>query len=360
MTRSSTPTPEDECRLRDVQDKPINRRITLVRRPNGAPAADDFLLEAVPLPEIESGQVLLRTLYLSLDPYMRSRMDPGPSYAPAVELGEVMPGGTVSRVEASHHPKYRVGDRVLGYTGWQEYAVSDGTQLKPISAALEQPWLMLGVLGMPGFTGTMGLLEIGAPRSGETLVVSAATGAVGAVVGQVGKLKGCRVVGIAGGASKCRYGLEELGFDACIDHREPDLPRRLAAVCPKGIDIYFENVGGTVFDAVLPLLNPGARVPVCGVISQYNDSALPPGPDRLHQLVRTLVVKRIRMQGFIIFEDFGHRFAEFLGMMTEWVEQGHVKHREDIVAGLENAPEAFIGLLEGRNFGKLIVRVSEP
>ncbi|HMA91510.1 MAG TPA: NADP-dependent oxidoreductase, partial [Polyangiaceae bacterium] len=320
MTQSSAPAPEDDNRFRDVQHQSKNRRVILLRRPSGAPVTADFRLEAVPLPEVQSGQVLLRTLYLSLDPYMRSRMDSGPSYAPAVGLGEVMPGGTVSVVEVSRNPKYRVGDRVLGYTGWQEYALSDGSQLRPIPATLEQPSLMLGVLGMPGFTGTMGLLEIGAPKRGETLVVSAATGAVGSVVGQVGKLKECRVIGIAGGPTKCRYAVEELGFDACVDHREPDLPGRLAAVCPNGIDVYFENVGGAVFDAVLPLLKPGARVPVCGVISQYNDSTPPPGPDRLHDLLRTMVVKRIRMQGFVIFQDFGHRFGEFIGMMTEWVE----------------------------------------
>jgi NADPH-dependent curcumin reductase CurA len=223
---------------------------------------------------------------------------------------------------------------------------------------MSHPSYALGVLGMPGFTAYMGLLDIGQPKVGESVVVAAATGAVGSVVGQIAKLKGCRVVGIAGGADKCRAAVEELGFDACIDHHSPDLGALLAAACSQGIDVYFENVGGKVFDAVLPLLNTRARVPVCGLISQYNASALPAGPDRSPLLMGTLLTKRIRMQGFIIFDDYGHRYPEFAQAMGQWLASGQIKFREDVVDGLENAPQAFIGLLQGQNYGKLIVRVA--
>lgn len=337
---------------------PINHRIVLGARPHGAPKAGDFRIETDRVPSPGPGQVLLRTLYLSLDPYMRGRMSDAPSYAAPVSLGDVMVGGTVSRVEASHHGDFAVGDRVLGYTGWQEYALSDGKGLTALRRGDPNPSRALGVLGMPGFTAYMGLLDIGRPVAGETVVVAAASGAVGSVVGQVARIKGCTVVGIAGGADKCRYVVEELGFDRCIDHSADDLPGRLAAACPKGIDVYFESVGGAVFDAVLPLLNTGARIPVCGLIAAYNATDLPPGPDRLGLLVGTLLRKRIRMQGFIIFDDYGSRWSEFADAMGEWVQAGRVKVREDIVVGLENAPDAFIGLLEGRNFGKLVVQVA--
>ncbi len=340
------------------QNTTLNRRIVLNARPHGAPTAADFRLEHDPVPKPEAGQVLLRTLYLSLDPYMRGRMSDGPSYAPPVAIGDVMVGGTVSRVEASRHPDFKVGQRVLGYAGWQDYALSDGKGLTPLYAEDAHPSRALGVLGMPGFTAYMGLLDIGRPVAGETVVVAAASGAVGSVVGQIARIKGCTVVGIAGGTEKCRYVAGDLGFDACVDHRGDDLPGRLAAACPKGIDVYFENVGGAVFDAVLPLLNARARVPVCGLIAAYNATALPPGPDRLGLLVGTLLRKRVRMQGFIVFDDYGPRWGEFAGAMGEWVQQDRVKVREDIVFGLENAPEAFIGLLQGRNFGKLVIQLA--
>jgi NADPH-dependent curcumin reductase CurA len=223
---------------------------------------------------------------------------------------------------------------------------------------MARPSLALGALGMPGFTAYMGLLDIGLPKAGETVVVAAASGAVGSIVGQIAKLKGCYVVGIAGGADKCRSVVEELGFDVCIDHRSADFKQQLAAACPKGIDVYFENVGGAVFDAVLPLLNAAARIPVCGLIANYNDTALPQGPDRLGLLARTILTKRIKMQGFIIFDDYGHRYPEFFAQMSSWLQAGQIKFREDIVAGLEQAPQAFIGLLEGKNFGKLIVQIA--
>lgn len=336
-----------------------NRQIQLAARPVGAPTAADFKLASTAVPSPGPGEVLLRTVYLSLDPYMRGRMSDAASYAAAINLGDPMVGATVSRVEQSNNPKFAVGDWVLGYAGWQDYAVSNGSGLTPLDPKLGPLSYALGVMGMPGFTAYMGLLDIGAPKAGETVVVAAATGAVGSVVGQIAKLKGCRVVGIAGGADKCRAAMEELGFDACIDHHSPDLPALLAAACPAGIDVYFENVGGKVFDAVLPLLNTGARVPVCGLIAQYNATALPSGPDRSPLLMRTLLTKRIRMQGFIIFDDYGYRYPEFAKDMGQWLAQGKIKFREDIVDGLENAPQAFIGLLEGKNFGKLIVRVAK-
>lgn len=337
----------------------VNRRIVLAAHPKGAPKPQDFRLEHAAVPVPAEGQVLLRTLHLSLDPYMRNRMDEvAPSYATAVPLGAVMVGGTVSRVVASEHPRFRAGDLVLGNAGWQDYALSDGSDLRALGD-MAQPSLALGGLGMPGFTAYVGLLDIGQPKPGETVVVAAATGAVGSAVGQIARLKGARVVGIAGGADKCRYAVEELGFDACLDHREGALAERLAAACPHGIDVYFENVGGAVFDAVLPRLNDYARVPVCGVIAHYNDTALPPGPNRLPWMMSIVLQRRVRVQGFIILDHYADRFDTFRREMGEWVASGRVKLREDVVDGLENAPQAFIGLLEGRNFGKLVVRVAE-
>jgi len=336
-----------------------NRRLLLASRPQGEPTANNFHLDTAPTPQPAAGQVLLRTVYLSLDPYMRGRMSDAPSYAAPVEVGQVMVGGTVSRVVASQHPGFKTGDWVLGYAGWQDYALSDGSGLRNLGPDQKHPSRLLGVLGMPGFTAYMGLLDIGQPQQGETLVVAAASGAVGSVVGQIGKLKGCRVVGVAGGAEECRYVVEELGFDACIDHRAADFAAQLAAACPQGIDVYYENVGGAVFDAVMPLLNAKARIPVCGIIAHYNATQLPPGPDRLAMLEGLILSKRIRMQGFIIFDDYASGYDDFLQQMSAWVEQGKIKFREDIVDGLENAPQAFIGLLQGKNFGKLVIRVAD-
>ena len=335
-----------------------NRRIVMAARPKGAPTPADFRLEDVALPEPADGQVLLRTQYLSLDPYMRGRMSDAPSYAPPMQVGDVMVGGTVNRVVASKHPKFREGDLVLGGAGWQDYALSDGSDLMPLGR-MDHPSQALGVLGMPGFTAYHGLLNIGQPKAGETVVVASASGAVGAIVGQIAKLKGARVVGIAGGADKSRYVTEELGFDVCIDRHDPAFAEQLAAACPNGIDVYFENVGGAVFDAVLPLLNIGARVPVCGLIAHYNDRSLPPGPDRLPMLMSTLLTKRIRAEGFIIMDHYADGFAAFQRDMGPWVASGQVKFREDVVEGLENAPQAFIGLLQGQNFGKLVVHVAD-
>jgi len=334
-----------------------HRRWVLASRPHGEPVQDNFRLEEGDIPTPGNGQLLLRTVYLSLDPYMRGRMSDAPSYSPPVEIGATMVGGTVSRVEQSNHADYKTGDWVLSYSGWQNYEVSDGQGLVKLGDSLAHPSWALGILGMPGFTAYMGLLDIGQPKAGETLVVAAATGPVGATVGQIGKIKGCRVVGVAGGSEKCRHAVETLGFDVCLDHRAEDFAEQLVKACPEGIDVYYENVGGKVFDAVLPLLNTSARVPVCGLVSGYSATELPAGPDRLPLLMGTLLKKRIRMQGFIIGQDYGHRIGEFQADMGQWINDGSIKYREQVTDGLENAPETFIGMLKGKNFGKVVIRV---
>ncbi len=301
--------------------------------------------------------MLLHTVYLSLDPYMRGRMDAGASYVQPVEVGEVMGGSAVCAVVKSNLPRYKAGDIVVAGTGWQEYSLSDGEGVQTVDPALGPISYALGVLGMPGLTAYTGLLNIGKPQPGETLVVAAASGAVGSVVGQIAKVKGCRVIGIAGGEQKCRFVKEELGFDGCLDHRQPNLAERLQAACPNGIDIYFENVGGAVFDAVLPLLNNFARIPVCGLIAHYNATELPPGPDRVPLLMRNILAKRLTFRGFLVF-DYGSQFGEFITDMSGWLRDGRVKYREDITDGLENAPRELVGLLKGENFGKKIIRVS--
>ncbi|HAS6170656.1 TPA: zinc-binding dehydrogenase [Vibrio vulnificus] len=340
--------------------QPTNRQIVLASRPVGAPTAENFALTQSDIPTPAQGEMLLRSVYLSLDPYMRGRMSDAKSYAEPVGIDEVMVGGTVCQVEASNHAEFEVGEWVLAYTGWQDYALSNGEGLIKLGKQPSHPSYALGVMGMPGFTAYMGLLDIGQPKEGDTLVVAAATGAVGSMVGQIGKLKGCRVIGIAGGEEKCQFAKETLGFDECIDHKAADFAEQLAKVCHNGIDIYFENVGGKVFDAVMPLLNTSARIPLCGLISQYNATSLPEGPDRMSMLMAQLLIKRIKMQGFIIFDDYGHRYGEFAADMTQWLAQGKIHYREHLVQGLENAPDAFIGLLEGKNFGKMVVQTNQP
>jgi NADPH-dependent curcumin reductase CurA len=335
----------------------MNRQILLAARPQGEPKESDLKLVETPVPEPGAGQTLLRTLYLSLDPYMRGRMNAGPSYAAPVEIGQVMTGGTVSRVETSNLEAFQPGDIVEGRTGWQEYALSDGRGVRKLDPSLAPITTALGVLGMPGMTAWTGLMNIGQPKAGETVVVAAASGAVGSVVGQLAKRKGCRAVGIAGGERKCKYVVDELGLDACVDHRRPDFAEALQASCPKGIDVYFENVGGPVFDAVLPLLNNFARVPVCGLIAQYNATELPVGRDRIPLLMAQILIKRLTFRGFIVF-DFANQQADFLAEVGPMVKDGRIKYREDIVDGLENAPRALLGLLRGENFGKLLVRVA--
>jgi NADPH-dependent curcumin reductase CurA len=334
-----------------------NRRVVLASRPQGAPAPGDFRIEEEPVPALADGQVLLRTLHLSLDPYMREVMnEDAPIYATSVPLGEPMVGATVSQVVESRAEGLRAGDLVLADAGWQDFAVADGEGLTPLGE-LERPSYALSVLGMPAFTAYVGLLDIGRPRPGETVVVAAATGGVGSVVGQLARLKGARAVGIAGGPEKCRQAVEELGFDACIDHSDPAFAERLAEACPQGVDVYFENVGGAVFDAVLPLLNLEARIPLCGFVSHYNDAAPPAGPDRLRATLQAFHQKRVLVQGLIILDHYETRYDAFLRDMEGWLRHGEVRPNEHVVEGLENAPGALIDLLEGRNRGKVVVRV---
>lgn len=335
-----------------------NRRVVLASRPKGEPNPENFGIDEVEVPKPGPGQMLLRTIYLSLDPYMRWRMNAGASYADPVEIGGVMEGGTVSEVLESNISEYQPGDIILSRAGWQEYAISDGAEARKVDPAHGPISLALGVLGMPGFTAYTGLLNIGQPQKGETLVVAAASGAVGSVVGQVGKIKGCRVVGIAGGEAKCRYVVDELGFDACLDHHEPGLDEQLKAACPDGIDVYFENVGGPVFESVFPLLNNFARVPVCGLIAWYNESGPFEGPDRLPSFLQNVLVKRLTFRGFIV-GDFNAQFPDFLNDMSKWIREGRVKYREDLTEGLENAPRELISLLKGGNFGKKIIKVAD-
>jgi NADPH-dependent curcumin reductase len=282
-------------------------------------------------------------------------MNAGKSYARPVEVGEVMEGRAVGEVIESKLSGYSPGDIVFAPIGWQEFLISDGSGVRKIDPNHGPISYALGVLGMPGLTAYTGLLNIGQPREGETLVVAAASGAVGSVVGQIGLLKGCHVIGIAGGPEKCRFVKDELGFE-CLDHRESELGKRLQSLCPTGVDIYFENVGGHVFDAVFPLLNNFARIPVCGLIAHYNATELPPGPDRLPLLMQNILTKRLALRGFIV-SDFSAQFPQFLADMTQWLRDCRIKYREDITDGLENAPRELIGLLRGKNFGKKIIRV---
>jgi NADPH-dependent curcumin reductase CurA len=329
-----------------------NRQVRLRRRPVGTPVLDDFEIVDVPTPPVADGDVLRRTIYLSLDPYMRGRMSESPSYAKPVGLGEVMVGRTVAHVIESRHPDYRPGDFVAANDGWQAYGVSNGTALQRLDPRAAPISTALGVLGMPGLTAYVGLLDIGQPKPGETVVVSAAAGAVGSVVGQIARIKDCRVVGIAGGPEKCEYVTRELGFDDCVDHKRDDLLAALAAACPQGIDVYFDNVAGNVLKAVLRLINQNARIPLCGLIADYNATEPPPGPN-----LRPLLVKRALIKGFIVW-DHTDRVPAFIKDCTAWIREGRLKYREDIVDGLDQAPEAFLRLFDGKNFGKLLVRVA--
>jgi len=328
-----------------------HRRVVLARRPPAEVAETDFRIEEVPVPEPGPGQLLVRVIYLSLDPYMRGRMRDAASYAAPVGIGEVMTGGTVGEVVKSNHPKYQVGDIVEDRLGWQEYAIAPGPALRKIDAAVRPISLANSLLGMPGMTAYFGLYEIGQPKPGETVVVSAASGAVGQTVGQLAKIAGCRAVGIAGGAKKCAYVKDTLGLDACIDYKaEKDLPAAVKAACPNGVDVYFDNVGGPVSDAVLANLNFYARAALCGSISQYNTAE--PGP----RFLGTFVGKRVTARGFIVW-DFNQRYGPALRQMSAWVRAGRLKYKEDIVEGIDKAPGAFIGLLRGDNFGKMQVKL---
>jgi NADPH-dependent curcumin reductase CurA len=334
------------------------RRVVLASRPIGEPKASDFRLEEFPVPQPGPGQMLLKTKWLSLDPYMRGRMSDAPSYAKPVAIDEVMEAGTVSEVTVSNNDKYKTGDVVLSRAGWQTHMLSDGSGLRKLDPKLAPVQTALGVLGMPGMTAYTGLLEIGQPKAGETVVVSAASGAVGSIVGQIARIKGARAVGIAGGPDKCKYVKEQLGFDDCIDHRDAAMPEKLKAACLKGIDVYFENVSGPVWDAVFPLLNPFARIPVCGLIAQYSATESPDMKYKTSELFRAILTNRLTIRGFIV-SDFWGRFDDFIREVPQWIKEGKIKYREDIVDGLENAPETFMGMLKGKNFGKQLVRIAE-
>ena len=329
------------------------RRVVLARRPRSEPAEADFRLEEAAMPDPGPGQVLVRIIYLSLDPYMRGRMRDAASYAPPVGIGEVMTGGTVGQVVVSNHSGFKAGDIVEERLGWQEYGISAGSSMRRIDPALAPISTANGVLGMPGMTAYCGLFEVGTPKVGETVVVSAASGAVGQVVGQLARMAGCRVVGIAGGPKKCAYVRDELGFNACIDYKAvDDLGVALQDKCPDGIDVYFDNVGGPISDAVTLQLTTWARIVLCGSISQYNIAE----PEMAPRLPAFFVGRRVIVRGFIV-SDFAGHFEQARRIMGKLVRQGRLKYREDIVDGLENAPRAFIGLLRGENFGKLQIRV---
>ncbi|MFT0846863.1 NADP-dependent oxidoreductase [Actinomycetaceae bacterium L2_0104] len=336
----------------------VSRQIRLASRPYGAPKQENFRLEENAVREPRDGEVLLRTLYLSLDPYMRGRLSDAKSYAKSVEIGDVIVGATVSEVIESRSADVQPGQIVLGYGGWQSYSTEPAASLRMLDPDQAPVTTALGVLGMPGFTAYAGLLAIGKPEPGETVAVAAATGPVGSAVGQIAKIKGCRAIGIAGGPEKTAY-VEELGFDAAVDHRAADLGGRLENAAPDGIDVYFENVGGPVFEAVLPLLNTYARVPVCGLASSYNSIELPAGPDRSQALMGLVLRKSLTLRGFIQTEFAATMFDSFLRDMGEWVRDGKVRYREDITDGLENAPEVFAGMLTGKNFGKTIIKVAD-
>jgi len=331
--------------------KEFNKQVLLAAHPEGWVKESDFKIADSPMPVPGAGQVLVRNEYLSLDPYMRGRISPRKSYAKGVEVGQVMVGGTVGEVVASSDANFAVGDKVLGSLGWQLYGVADGKSLQKLSSAKLPLSVYLGAAGMPGVTAWIGLLRIAKPKAGETVAVGAATGAVGAVVGQLAKLQGCRAVGIAGGPQKCAYAVEELGFDACVDYRAGNLAKDVDAATPQGIDIYFENVGGEVLEAVLPRLNDFSRIPLCGLISDYNSTEPRGIPD-----LRQFLFKRIHLQGFIC-SDTPEVWPEAIRQLEGWISGGKIKYRETIVDGLENAPRAFIGLFKGENFGKLIVKL---
>jgi NADPH-dependent curcumin reductase len=335
-----------------------NRRVLLKHRPVGEPKPSDFEIVDAPMPKPQEGQILVRTIWLSLDPYMRGRMNEVKSYVSPVELGQPMVGGTVGEVVESRDAAFKTGDIVLTYGGWQAYhvATSAGARVGPFGPIKLDPKTApistaLGILGMPGMTAYVGLYDLGQPKPDETVVVSAAAGAVGSVVGQLAKIRGCRAVGIASSKEKCDYAVRELGFDACVSYRVPDLAAVLRDACPNGIDVYFDNVGGDVLKAVLRVVNPFARIPLCGIISQYNATELPPGPN-----LGPVLVNRVTIRGFIV-SDHVDRMPQFLTDVSRWLREGRLKYREDVVEGLDRAPEAFIGLLRGRNLGKLLVNI---
>lgn len=331
----------------------VNRQFVLAARPVGMPKESDFELVSVPIPALADGQVLVRSLFLSVDPYMRGRMTGVRTYADPVNIGQVMVGGTVGKVLQSANPKFQPGDIVTGYWGWQEFAVSDGGGLRKLDTSLAPPSTALGVLGMPGMTAYFGFLDICQPKPGETVVVSGAAGAVGSLVGQIAKIKGCRAVGIAGSDDKIAWLTGELGFDAAFNYKTTeDYVAKLKELCPNGIDCYFDNVGGPVTDAIFPVLNMKARISICGQISQYNLSKPEPGP----RIFGYLLTKTARAEGFLVYQ-FAERFPEGIAQMSQWIKEGKLKYREQIIEGFENMPRALIGVLQGDNTGKMLVAI---
>lgn len=330
----------------------MNTQVLFKSRPEGMPTEDNFEVVETAMPELGEGEVLRRTLWLSVDPYMRGRMSTAKSYAEPAKLGEPMVGQTVSQVVASNDPRFAAGDYVLGFDGWRAYASGESKGLRKLDPSQGPVSYALGVLGMVGLTAYVALLDIGEPKSGETVVVSGAAGAVGSLAGQIAKIKGCRVVGTAGSDEKCDWVTRELGFDACINYKTADLREALKATCPDGIDVYFDNVAGAVLEAVLKRINQGARIPLVGLISTYNDAKPQPGPN-----LTPLLVKRARIQGMLVF-DHVHRMPDFLRDMSQWLREGKIRYREDVVEGLENAPRAFVGLFAGENMGKRVVKVA--
>jgi NADPH-dependent curcumin reductase CurA len=334
---------------------PQYSRVALASRPQGAPTPENFRFETADLPDPGPGDMLLRTIWLSLDPYMRGRMDDVKSYADPVPLGGTMEGGAVAEVMVSNHPDFAPGDIVVGRVGWASHGISDGTGLRKVDPSIAPVSTALGVLGMPGHTAWVGVNDILQARKGETIVVSAATGAVGSLAGQLARQKGLRVIGVAGGAEKCAYAVDELGYDLCLDHHDPDLAAALKTATPDGIDCYYENVGGKTLEAVLPRMNVHGRIAVCGMIAWYSGKGVQDAM-RLPAAWRAILTKRLRVQGFIIF-DHVDRLAPFLAEVAPMVRDGRITYRETVAEGLENAPAAFLKLLEGGNFGKQLVRV---
>jgi NADPH:quinone reductase len=332
----------------------VNRQITLASRPVGLPKVSDFQLTYSPLPSLGAGEVLVRSIYLSLDPYMRGRMSDAESYARPLAIGEVMVGGAVGSVVESRDPGFEPGDTVTGMLGWQEYAAAQGSEMRKVDPGVAPISTALGVLGMPGLTAYFGLLDICDPQRGETVVVSAAAGAVGMLVGQLAKIRGCRVVGVAGSDAKIAWLLAELGFDAALNYKtNGNFRGEFETLCRDGIDVYFDNVGGSITDAAVRMINTGARISICGQISQYNLEEPEVGPRWLGQLI----VKQAKVQGFLV-SGYAERFPEGLGQLTTWLQQGKLKYREDVAQGIEAAPQAFIGMLQGRNQGKQLVQLS--
>ncbi len=335
----------------------LNRQFKLARRPQGMVTRDDFAFVEAPVPEPADGQFIVRNEYISLDPAMRGWMNEGKSYVPPVGLGEVMRAGAVGRIVASKHPGFAVGEHVVGLFGVQDYAASNGKGVTKVDPKLAPLPVYLGTLGMPGMTAYFGLLEVGQPKAGDTVVVSGAAGAVGQVVGQIAKIKGCRAVGIAGGADKCRHVVDELGFDACIDYKNEDVKQALKQHCPPqngsgGVNVYFDNVGGDILDAVLTQLAMHARIVICGAISQYNNTTPMKGPSNY----LSLLVNRASMKGMVVF-DWADRYGEAAREMAGWLATGQLKTREDIATGLETFPETLLRLFKGENVGKLVLRV---